>query len=322
MRKAAPAVLVFLVTVFVLRPYALSLPQHGDEKRHVWKGAYYAGRLVRLDFSPPGADLYLNPGWDPLAHWAIDKPMGSHWVYALALGLTGSPAPAKPYSYTDATLQGPDTAIPAETLPAVRGAAVFCAALGLALIAWRLGWRGAVAAGLFLLIPHVPPDLALAWDEGPLLLTVGLAVLTYGTPWFIVAAGAAAGVKLTGLVLWPLVFWRHPLGRSRLRHVAGLFVTSLVWAAITPYSWLVGGPAYLVLMLVYRLQTYLSQTAGGAGDLGELLASERVFGFFWPTRYTWPLELGLCLLITTQVPRLWRRWRSRRAAGRPKTDAE
>jgi len=56
----------------------------------------------------------------------------------------------------------------------MRLAAAVCAGLGLACIAARLGWAGALGGALFLLLPNVPTDLGYGWAEGPLLLGIGL----------------------------------------------------------------------------------------------------------------------------------------------------
>lgn len=293
-RLLFPAV-AFLLTAAALLPSALSLPQHGDERLYIWKAAYYGNRLVRLDFSP-GADPYLDPGWDPQAFWAVEQPTGSHVIYFLALSLTASPTATLPYSYTDPDLQGPETAIPPSTLIVTRVAAVLCAAVGAALLTARFGWPALPALALFLAIPHVRDDLARAWAEGPLLLGFGLCAIAYGSRWFAPMCGVAAAFKLTALVTWPLAFWRG-WGSSRYAHVLGIVIAWLAWSVASPTSWVGGGPLYLANLLVHRIVIYAGQSAAYGGPLG----------LFFPTRYLWPVELAALLAIAVLAVRFWQR---------------
>ena len=127
------ALIIFTITLLVLIPNIKALDQHGDEKMYVWKAAYYSERLIKLDFSK-GTDPYLDPGFNPTSFWAWEQPFGSHWIYALAIGISNSEPPKLPYSYTNPRLQGPETDIPPNTLFAARLAAIICAASGLALV--------------------------------------------------------------------------------------------------------------------------------------------------------------------------------------------
>lgn len=284
--KLLPALVIFVITFAVLYPQTASLAQHGDECMYIWKAAYYT--------TPPitaGADEYLSPGWNPLAFWALEQPFGSHLLYAAALKIFRVNAPSFPHNYGVSWYPIPEVAIPDATLPVVRITAMFMAALGLSLITFRLGWRGLLAGALFLAIPHVREDLARAWAEGPLLLGIGLCVLSYGTPWFTLAVGLATGFKLTAIVLWPVVWFTSPIKLAHMRSLLNIIVASFLYAITTPYSWLAGGPAYLVFQLVYRLREFLSQSARTA----------EIVGPFPPTRYLWPLELAALLGIVHVV---------------------
>ena len=277
---------------------------------YVWKAGYYGRRLAQLDFSPGGEIPYLDPGWDPLSFWGLEQPLGAHMVYAAAMGLSRTSPPSQPYCWGEEAFRSPLTSIRPDTLLFTRLAAVACASLGLALLSYRLGWSGAIAASAFLAIPHVRTDLARAWAEGPLLLSFGISAIAYGTPWFPFAAGIAAAMKLTGLALWPLAFFRHPIGRSKFSHVASVGVAWLAWSLASPLSWLQGGPTHLIALISHRVSIYLAQSSLNEGWLGEQLAQDRVFGLFLPTRYLWPLELAILLFLSHQGAK----WLSRRRA--------
>jgi len=292
-----PGVAIFVLTSAVLLPQVARSPQHGDERMYIWKSAYYADRLTRLDFSGGDPSSYVDPGWSPFSFWAVEQPWGSHMLYALALGAFGVPAPLLPYSYDDQSFQGADTEIPAATVRIVRGMAVVCASLGLALIALRFGWPAVFAGAVFLVITHVRSDLSRAWAEGPLLRGCGLCVASFGTPWFTPFAGLAAGLKLTGLVFWPVVWFTAPIPFGRMRHIVNIFITGLAFAATTPYSWQAGGPLYLAVLLAHRIQTYAGQSRAFGGPLG----------LFVPTRYLWPVELlflvGGAVILSRRIAR-------------------
>jgi hypothetical protein len=297
-KRLIPTLLVFVVTVCALLPSALSLPQHGDEKMYIWKAGYYGSRLAHLDFTP-GTDGYRDPGWSPYSFWAFEQPLGSHLIYAAALGITHSQPPALPYSWVDPILQGPDTAIPDATLIDMRLAAILCAALGAAMLALRFGWSGVVAFALLLAIPNVRNDLARAWAEGPLLLGFGLCAVTWCTRWLAPVCGIAAAFKLTAIALWPLMFW-HGFGQRRFSKVSAVVIAFFTWSLFSPTSWRAGGPPYLIVTLVNRGSTYVGQSIDYGGP----------FGFFLPTRYLWPIELAALLVVCCYLlPRLWHRFR-------------
>jgi len=295
-RKGSLPFVAFALTFIVLVPSAMSLPQHGDERCWVWKAGYYVGKLAKMDFSKYGSDEYSDPGLTPNSYWAVEQPMGSHLLYGVIMKMARTEPPARPYSYDDATMQGPETAVPSSTLRLTRLVAVFCAALGLALITFRLGWRGLLGIGLFLAVPHVRGDLARAWAEGPLMLGFGLCAASWGSRWFAPACGLAAAFKLTALPLWPLAFW-HGLGRSRLAHFLAVLAAAAVWSVLTPPSLFVGGLPLLIIQLLHRALAYASQSAQLDGPAG----------LFLPTRYLWPFELLFILAVVMLLPLLWRR---------------
>ena len=175
--RVLPAFTAMVLTIAALWPSALTLPQHGDETNRVWSGWYYVGLLCKLDFrfaGPPG-----DPGWDPQSYWAVTQPMGVSLLYGSAVHTTGLPVPQHPYDFAQ-PLDEP-TRVPLPTLRLVRAVAVLCAALGLALIVFRLGSPALVAVALFLAIPHVRMDLARATGDAPVLLGFGLCAATYGS---------------------------------------------------------------------------------------------------------------------------------------------
>jgi NADH:ubiquinone oxidoreductase subunit 6 (subunit J) len=68
-----------------------------------------------------------------------------------------------------------------------------------------------------------------------------------------------------------------------------IIIATTVYATLTPYSWLAGGPFYLVLQILSRIASYTQQTVIFGGPLG----------FFLPTRYLWPFELAFLLLLSS-----------------------
>ncbi len=267
MKRWAPALAAFLLTVAALVQPALTLPQDGDEAQYAWTAAYYGGRLAELDFRPDGEDAFTDPGWSPRDPWALTQPMGTRAVYAIALAASSLPAPALPFAWGNPALQGPDRLVPSETLPALRLVAVLFASVGLAMLAYRLGWPAVLAALLLLGMPNARDDLARAWAEGPLLFGLGLASLSYGTRWFAPTCGLAASFKLTALGLWPLAF-HHGFGKGRYSHILGLVLAAATWTAFEPPSWFAGGPSYLVPMPADRVSEFMWQSSIAPGSVG------------------------------------------------------
>lgn len=252
-----------------------------DEDEYGWSAAYFGGRLAHLDFSPGDGDS--DPGWSPSTYWALTQPMATRLVYAIAMGTTDAPAPAaRPvFEPVRPLVWRADQArvLDPETRLRLRFVATLCAAAGLALIAWRLQWWGLIASVVFLGLPHVRSDLALAWAEGPLLLGLGLSIAGLGRRWFGAAVGLAAGFKLTALGLWPLLLIPGANGRGRYGPLRGLLYALAVWTFLEPPSWFAGGPLYLRFMLHMRV-------------LNEFTQSTQ-FGMYVPARYLWPAELLL-----------------------------
>jgi hypothetical protein len=287
--RLLPGLIAGLLSLAALLPVVATQPQHGDEAQYIWSSAYYGSKIAHLDFRAGSSDPVSDPGWAPASYWNVTQPMGSRAIYALALGLAQAeiPEPRSHYSPEDSA---PDELVAPRTLEVARFAGVACAALGFALIALRLGWRGLVPLAL-LGLPQARSDLARAWAEGPLLLGFGLAMMFYGRRGFAVVAGLATTFKLTALGLWPLVFLQASFGRSPARRLLGVGVSAAVWTLLTPSAWFGAGPVYLVLMLLDRQREY-ARSAAAAG------------GVFAPGRYWWPVELGILLAIACALPKL------------------
>jgi hypothetical protein len=285
------ALIVFLFTFGRLIPEALTLPQHGDEKIYAYLGGYYLQRLSHLDFSGPDLNSYADPGFAPASFYSLDHPFGSNFYYVVVYAITGIEAPTAPYAYDNIT-NGPETAIPERSLPVLRIAAVLAAAVGLALITLRLSLKGAAACLVFLFMPYVAEDMARAWSESLLLLGFGLCVISYGTKWFPVAAAAAGAFKLNGMAAWLLLLLptagSAPQAGKKLRRVLfNIWTTLLVWSFFTPASWTVAGPLYIAFMWKFRLGVFAYQST----------IFPIFFGLFIPTRYLWPIELALLVLV-------------------------
>jgi hypothetical protein len=293
LKRLLPALVAFVIALAALVPPALSLPQHGDEKMYVWKAGYYGGLLTRLDFRTTATDCETDPAWSLGCFWSFEQPLGSHLLYGAAMALTQSAPPLLGYSWTNPAFQGPETEISASTLLVVREAGVLFAALGLAMIALRWRWPAVAAVVIFLAIPHVPADLSRAWAEGPLLLGFGFCALAFGSRWLPVACGVAAAFKLTALGLWPLLFW--PRAQGGLRTVRGPLLALVTFAAVNPHSW-TAGPFYLGRLLGYRIHQHAAQT-----NVPESL----IDAFFLPTRYLWPFELAVLLVLCVAASRFW-----------------
>ena len=277
-----PALAALLLSLVVLTPAARSAGPHVDESQYLWSSHYYVGLLARGDLFSHGTDPFLAPGWNPDSYWALTQPMGTRFVYGAVLALTHAPVPASPVVDRGPDLPPADAPIPIDTILLGRAVAVAISSLAFGLVAYRWRWRGAAAA-LFLAIPHVRFDLSHAWAEPPLILGFALAAVTWRTRYFPFVCGLAATFKLTALLLWPLVFLKHPIGRSRFARSLGLLVPTFVWTVITPPSWQFGGPLYLGAMLVNRTreQAYMSAAYGGPA------------GLFFPSRYALPFEVAL-----------------------------
>jgi hypothetical protein len=300
--KWFPAFVTLVLSFSLLLPSAISLPQHGDEAQYGWTAAYFTQRLLKLDLRPTGTDRMVDPGWDPLSHWTLTQPMGTRFLYGLVIALARLPTPERPYLWLDPPLPQPENELPAATLLALRLTASLCAAIGLALISYRLKWSGTVAALLFLAFPDVRDALAHAWAEGPLLLGLGLATLAFGSPWFGIMAGLAASFKLTAVLLWPFGWLSRP-GSPPLTRMAAVAAAIVTWTLLTPPSWFFGGPLYLVVMLADRLV----ENAGNARYAPDLT----IAGIYWPSHYSWPLDLLLALLVVRGIGWI-RQYRRRR----------
>ena len=300
------AAVALLLALAALWPTALAQPPHGDETCHAWTSHYYVGLILHPAYTPAGG--HLDPGWDPDVFWALTQPFGVRLLYGLPLHAAGATPPEMPY---DATGPLDDTTrVPPATLRLMRAVAVGCAALGLALLALRLGWPAVVAVALFVAIPHVRTDLSRATGDAPLLAAVGLCALAYGSGWFAPLCGLAATLKLTGLALWPVAVVKG-WGRGWYRHGLALLAAWGTWVALSPTSWRVGGAPLLLRMIGHRWDEFRLQSTLTGGYAGALLAQDRVWGLFLPSRYFMPLELGLLLLATHLA---WRWWRRKKAA--------
>ncbi|MCL5110126.1 MAG: hypothetical protein M1401_14945 [Chloroflexi bacterium] len=304
--RLLPAALAFALALASLVPPALTLPQHLDEVQYTYISAYYGGKISRLDFRPTiGEDQYLDPGWAPLAWWSLTQPMGPRFIYAAVLGVTRAPPPALPFILDDFLSTDPAVTLTDYTRTVMRFTAIFFAALGCALLAFRFRWAGLLAIALFLLVPQARDDLARGWAEGPLLFAFGLAAVTYGTRWFAPVCGLALAMKLTALPLLLLAF-HNGFGESRFRHVAGFLVAWLVWTALMPPAWFSAGPLYLVMMIQARFIEFGRQSSALNAEVWG-----SVFGHYLPSRYLWPAELALALTVAWLAARArhWQRLR-------------
>lgn len=285
-RNWRPAIAAFFVALAVLAPAASGAAPHVDEAQYLWSAAYFTRKVVAFDVTSRGSHELNDPGWAPESYWALTQPMGTRLLYGSLMVAAGAAIPDLPFTAPDAGERPAESPIPAETLRLTRALAVLIAATAFSLFGLRWGWLGA-AGTLSLLVPHVRDDLAHAWAEGPLLLGFALAAVTWRTRWFPYVCGVAATLKLTALILWPLVFFKHPLGHTRFARVIGLAVPAVVWTALTPTSWQFGGPFYLGAMLVNRVreQAHMSTVFGGPA------------GFFFPSRYALPLEFACAAVV-------------------------
>lgn len=291
-RKRAAAAATALVTICLVFPYVLRASHNPDEDQYAWSAAYFGKKVLSADFNRQGTDAFRDPGWSPNSYWG--RSMGTRAVYALGVATPLARAPVAPYSYTDRTLQGPETRLDRRSLVSLRLLALLCAVCGAALIALRFGWPGATAIGVLLVVPQNAENFGRAWAGGPLLLAFGLVAISYGSRWFPFVLGAASTVKLTAVGLWPLVLMRAAHGwRSRL---VALGATVTTWALLTPPSWYRAGPGLLISLAGARIHEY---SAGQSAD----------GGVFMPARYFWPFELAIALALA-----VWMSNRRRRVA--------
>jgi hypothetical protein len=282
--SVVPAAFATSVALLALWPRGLTLNLHPDESQYVWSAHYYWSHVARGDLTSTTTGPNNDPHWSPLSYWAVTQPMGARFIYGAAIAAMGLDAPSRPYSFDDRLSQGPETEPSERTLLALRRVAALLATAAFGLMGARWGWRGLVPLAL-LLIPHVPDDLVRAWAEAPLFFGLTLCAVTFRSRWFPYACAVAGTFKLTALALWPVVFFLHPIGRSRFARTFGLLRTSAVWSALTPPSWFAGGPAFLALMAVDRAHEHAVQSEFFGGPLG----------FFLPSRYALPIELGAAL---------------------------
>lgn len=284
-RNALPVLATLAFAAVLVLPYVFGASHNPDEDQYAWSAAYFGKKLLSRDFSAHGSDVFLDPGWDPDSYWG--RSMGTRAVYAVGLATPWASAPAKPFSYVDTALQGPETRLDEDSLTALRLLGWFCAVAGAALFALRFGWIGALAVGILLVIPQNAENFGRAWAEGPLLLGFGLIAVSYGSRWFPFVLGAASTVKFTAVGLWPLVLIRSSHGwRSRLLALAA---TALTWTLLTPPSWSRGGPGLFIHLAGVRVNEY---SAGQSADGGVM---------FFPARYFWPFELALLLIVVAFV---------------------
>jgi hypothetical protein len=286
-RKLAPPLVAFAVTLAALAPSIYSSSQHPDEAQYAWSAGYVGGLIARGELRADETRSFSDPGWYPGSYWNKTQPMGTRFLYAGVMGVTRVSPPARPYSFTDRTAQGPETFASARTLTVLRWTATLCAALGLALLALRLGWRGVGIASVMVAVPGFREDLSRAWAEGPLVLGFGLVAVALRSRALPIALGLAATAKLTALGLWPLMLVKRVNGgMPRLR---ALLLTLLTFIVLTPPSWAAGGPLFLVGMVVNRVDEYSGQ-------------SETEGGLFMPTRYGIPFVLGALVVIAIALP--------------------
>lgn len=298
--KALLSVAVFAFTVIFLLNEVSTTDQHGDEKMYVWKSGYYANRILSWNFSS-GTHEYLDPGFNPLTFWAWEQPFGSHFIYAITMGVTSSPYPEVPYSYVDPNYQSTETMIPQKTLLTTRSAASVCAAIGMSLITMRFGLEAILPVVVLVLIPSTRDSFSRAWAEGPLMLGFGLCAITFRSRWFPIALGIATSFKLTSLSLWPLLLVSGSCGKEfQWRRSISIIASLLVFSSMTPISWFYLGPLYIVVLILYRFFSWHQQS----------LTIPTFNGIFFPPRYAWPFELlGLLLISHYLFKLLTKRWK-------------
>lgn len=282
----------FVIFFTVLVANIDSLEQHNDEKIFTWKAAYFSKKILELNFQK-GDSFSEDPGFHPYSFWAMEQPFGSHMIYATAMQVFSLDPPDSPFSYTlGPEFQGPDTDVPKETLHFLRTIVNAFSALGLSLITYKFKLRGFIASAMLLAIPHVRDDLSRVWAEGPLHFGFGLCAVAYRRKWFALACGAVAAIKLTGFILWiPLLLPDKMQARYLKEKFKELALASIVFTVLNPISWVNGGPAYLVVFIFFRINEWLGQNAS-IPTLGNV---------FFPSRYLWPIELLVFLLIVNAI---------------------
>ena len=258
---------------------------HRDEDQYVWAGGYLIHQIATADTSSDSNGRYDDPHWDPFTPWTLGMGTGTRLVYGLGLLLTPSTyAPGYPWAINAPNIE--ETLATPHTIRMLRLLAVLCGAIGIGLIALRVGWSAVLAAILILSLPHGITTFSRAWAEGPLLLAFGLCAVAFGTVWFAPALGVALTFKLTALGLWPLVFLKRarvlPLWKALLAMV-GTFIL------LTPPSLFLGGPLFIVKLVHFRGMAYDDQSSDGA---------------FLPSRYFWPFELAAVLIVCEIIRRV------------------
>src|SRR5262249_57716841 len=128
----------------------------------------------------------------------------------------------------------------------------------------------------------------------------GLCAVTYGRRAFAGAAGFAAALKLTAMGVWPFLLVRRSAGK--LTRVQAVVIALAVWTVLNPQSWIAGGPIYISAMWTDRYKEWDGQTETYGGPLGA----------FFPSRYQWPVELAVVLLISLAAEQVVRRLQVRR----------
>lgn len=301
-----PSIVAFALAAVAIVPFAYSAEPNPDEDQYAWSAAYHGRNVLAGRFQGHGTDLFIDPGFDPQSYWG--RSMGTRWIYALPLSLPWVSAPAEPFSWVEQARQGPETRLDERSRHVLRLVGALCAALGAALLTWRFGWAGVLAVGAILVIPRNAENFGRAWAEGPLLLAFGLVAAAWGSRAFPIALGAASTVKLTAVGLWPLIAFRRAHG-WRYRALA-LAVAVAVWVLLTPPSWHAYGPGLLFELADARVDEY----SGGQASEGDSI--------FLPSRYLWPFELGLALLLLWAADRHLGRQRlfRSRPAGAPSAD--
>ncbi len=279
---------VFFITLYILTQRVDILEQHGDEKIFTSKAWYFSNKIIELNFSKENLN-WDDPGFHPNTFWAMEQPFGSHLIYATTMHTFSLSPAVQAFSYTlGPDFQGPNTDIPKQTLVVLRTVACAFSAFGLALLTLRFGLTGLFTSLMLLAIPHVRDDLSRVWAEGPLLFGIGLCTVTFRTRWFALAAGASAAFKLSGLIFWiPLIVPKKislVFLKDKFKDFA---IALLVFTLMNPVSWMNGGPLYLFVFILFRVSEWLNQSA----------TIPTIGNYFIPTRYLWPLELLVFLLL-------------------------